>query len=150
MPCFYEATSHNGTGSGSGYQATTRPASFTRSPTQSATAFGTQFHAMMADAERAAVAKSGLTLNGGWSVLTNARNEAVIEQRVGGTKRVDVAYVDHFRKRILIVDYFTGSGSEPLSHWRKGLRYFHEPDIQKLIDAGYEAWYSSANPKDIH
>lgn len=72
----------------------------------------------------------GQLLNRGWQIMG-------IERKFGGDGRVDAAYINHQTKQILVVDYFTGP-VEPLSHARKTDNYRNLPDMQVLIEQGYE------------
>jgi len=156
MPCYFEQTEHN---YGSSYSAPTYAASSESPiatplasyyPTESAAARGTRIHATIAAAERVAVAADPTPSRSGWSIFTNAVGQPVIERAAGGERRIDAAYVNHSQKALLVVDYFTGRGQEPVSHARKGWQYANEPDVKKLVDQGYTFRYQSANPNKPH
>lgn len=59
-------------------------------------------------------------------------------------------YVSHSQRTIVVVDYFTGKGPEPLAHARKGMQYAGEADIKKYLDQGYSYHYGAANPNNPH
>jgi hypothetical protein len=72
--------------------------------------------------------------DGHWQLLK-------VERKAGGKKRVDLLYVNHETKQILVEDYFTGA-VEPVEHASKGWQYQNEPEIQALIKQGYQYTYT--------
>lgn len=83
----------------------------------------------------------GTQLKDGWEVYK-------VERTVGGTKRVDVMYVNHEKQQILVEDYFTGE-VQSLEHVNKGWAYKNEPEIQDLVNKGYKYEYIESNPAKL-
>lgn len=101
-----------------------------RSDYDNPTDFGRDKHNALAEILRPF---EGTKLKNGWEV-------SKVERTVGGTKRVDVMYVNHAEKRILVEDYVTGQ-TESVAHASKGWNYMNEPEIQNLVNQGYKYDY---------
>ncbi|MGB3438664.1 MAG: hypothetical protein WBA97_07900 [Actinophytocola sp.] len=94
------------------------------------TSYGRDKHNALAEIQRPF---EGTQLRNGWEV-------SKVERTAGGTKRVDVMYVNHEQRRVVVEDYVTGR-LESVEHANKGWRYMYEPEIQVLRDQGYQFDY---------
>jgi hypothetical protein len=94
------------------------------------TSYGRDKHNALAEIQRPF---EGTQLRNGWEV-------SKVERTAGGTKRVDVMYVNHEQRRVVVEDYVTGR-LESIEHANKGWRYMYEPEIQVLRDQGYSFDY---------
>jgi hypothetical protein len=94
------------------------------------TSYGRDKHNALAEIQRPF---EGTRLRNGWEV-------SKVERTAGGTKRVDVMYVNHEQRRVVVEDYVTGR-LESVEHANKGWRYMYEPEIQVLRDQGYQFDY---------
>lgn len=94
------------------------------------TSYGRDKHNALAEIQRPF---EGTQLRNGWEV-------SKVERTAGGTKRVDVMYVNHEQKRVVVEDYVTGR-LESVEHANKGWRYMYEPEIQVFRDQGYQFDY---------
>jgi len=94
------------------------------------TSYGRDKHNALAEIQRPF---EGTQLRNGWEV-------SKVERTAGGTKRVDVMYVNHAQRRVVVEDYVTGR-LESVEHANKGWRYMYEPEIQVLRDQGYQFDY---------
>lgn len=101
-----------------------------RSDYDNPTSYGRDKHNALAEIQRPF---EGTQLRNGWEV-------SKVERTAGGTKRVDVMYVNHQQKRVVVEDYVTGR-LESVEHANKGWRYMYEPEIQVLRDQGYRFDY---------
>lgn len=172
MPCYCETTSYNSSSQSpvSGHSSSVGVSSsyvdaapvhqveparvehrsfLSRLETESAAERGTRIHSTISSAERTAHADGTAPIGGGLEILTNSSGLPIIERTAGGIGRVDVAYVNHTSKQILVHDYFTGP-KEPIAHARKGYKYAEEPDIKKWIDRGYTFHYECVYTNTVH
>lgn len=101
-----------------------------RSDYDNPTSYGRDKHNALAEIQRPF---EGTQLRNGWEV-------SKVERTAGGTKRVDVMYVNHEQRRVVVEDYVTGR-LESVEHANKGWRYMYEPEIQVLRDQGYQFDY---------
>lgn len=82
-----------------------------------------------AEIKRAMRPFEGKLFSEGWKLKA-------VERTVGGKKRVDELWVNHQKKKILVVDTFTGRVETP-KHHQKGWSYAQEPEIKKYLEQGY-------------
>jgi hypothetical protein len=75
----------------------------------------------------------GELLDNGWIVKK-------VERTVGGRKRVDQLWIHQDKKTIAVTDFFTGK-VEPPSHFKKGMNYQMEKEVQEWIKKGYKYEY---------
>jgi len=103
------------------------------------TSYGRDKHNALAEIQRPF---EGTQLKNGWEV-------SKVERTAGGTKRVDVMYVNHDQKRVVVEDYVTGK-LESVEHANKGWRYMYEPEMQVLRDQGYQFDYVPSFTDRLH
>jgi hypothetical protein len=70
----------------------------------------------------------------------------IVNRTVGGKMIPDTVYIDDNKKVFAIIDDYTGGkrqvqtpvGWDSKSHFRKGRNYIKEPDMQALVNQGYQ------------
>jgi hypothetical protein len=75
----------------------------------------------------------GMKMDNGWTLQK-------VERAVGGSKRVDQLWIHHGNKKIAVSDMFTGK-VEPPSHFKKGMNYRLEKEIEGWLKKGYTYEY---------